>query len=235
MSSSSQFPSGLSNWTGADKPTRADFVRDNGILDENALWKQKYDPTGAVAARGGIAEYALDRDRYDQDGSVAAAGGFAAYMQNQTIAGNMAKAEYDPDNSVAEVGGIPTYVDSALADKAEVPEYGVNENGTYYKYSDGKLQCEKIVVANVTFPYNWGASGLFHSLPRVQLGEWPYEFISHPVVQVSPEGGVSGSAGVFIASYSEHTNLNAGSVDVIAPVNTARDVTIHVLGMGRWK
>ena len=55
MGSSYKFPSGLNNWVGSDKPERLDFVTDNEIIDENAMWKEDYDPTGEIATAGGIA------------------------------------------------------------------------------------------------------------------------------------------------------------------------------------
>lgn len=85
MSSSQQFPSGLNNWVDSDKPIREDFVQDNRLLDENALWKQDY----------------------DSDGSVAGAGGMAAYVQANT---GMREADYDPEGTVKAAGGIPAYV-----------------------------------------------------------------------------------------------------------------------------
>lgn len=57
MSSSAQFPSGLNDWAASDKPMRADFVRDNEILDQNAMWKAEYDPTKSVKTAGGIPAY----------------------------------------------------------------------------------------------------------------------------------------------------------------------------------
>ena len=56
MSSTYQFDSGLNDWIDTDKPTRADFVRDNSILTEKAMWAEDYDPTGEVGVVG-IAEY----------------------------------------------------------------------------------------------------------------------------------------------------------------------------------
>lgn len=43
MSSTYKLESGLNNWIGSDKPTRADFVADNEILTSNAMWKATYD------------------------------------------------------------------------------------------------------------------------------------------------------------------------------------------------
>ena len=77
MSSSTKFPSGLNNWAGSDKPTRLDFVGDNEILDQNAMWKDAYDENGDVANAGGITAFALAKDAYDPNGTVALAGGIS--------------------------------------------------------------------------------------------------------------------------------------------------------------
>lgn len=98
MSSSSKFPSGLNNWAGTDKPTRADFVADNEILDENALWKADYDPDGGVAQAGGVTAYALAKADYDPNGTVATAGGISGFALD--------KASYDSSGAIAQMGGI---------------------------------------------------------------------------------------------------------------------------------
>ena len=82
MSSTNKFPSGLNNWTQSDKPTRTDFVTDNEIIDQNALWKDDYDAEGIVVQSGGIDAYALAKDTYDPTGSVAAAGGIPSAIQS---------------------------------------------------------------------------------------------------------------------------------------------------------
>ena len=86
MSSSTKFPSGLNNWAGSDKPTRLDFVADNEILDQNAMWKDSYDLDGDVAQAGGISEFALAKSVYDPTGEVAQAGGVAVAIENAVSA-----------------------------------------------------------------------------------------------------------------------------------------------------
>ena len=49
MGSIYKFPSGLNNWIDSDKPERIDFVEDNEIIDENAMWKEDYDPQNKCA------------------------------------------------------------------------------------------------------------------------------------------------------------------------------------------
>ena len=97
MASTNKFElSGLSDWLEDDRPERMDFVEDNRILDEDAMWKATYDTGGLVADAGGIVDY----------------------VQAQAAVGNMAKAEYDPDEAVAAVG-IPAYVGLAVQAAAD--------------------------------------------------------------------------------------------------------------------
>ena len=49
MSSSNKFSLGLNNWTDNDKPMRLDFVSDNQILNDDAIWKADYDQNGDIA------------------------------------------------------------------------------------------------------------------------------------------------------------------------------------------
>lgn len=64
MASMEKYPSGLNKWIESDKPAMQDFVGDNRIHDENAMWKETYDEDGAVADTGGIKEYAMAKDTY---------------------------------------------------------------------------------------------------------------------------------------------------------------------------
>lgn len=57
MGSSVQFESGLNNWAPADKPAREDFVNDNRVLSDEAMWKKTYDADGTVNRAGGISSY----------------------------------------------------------------------------------------------------------------------------------------------------------------------------------
>lgn len=57
MASTTKFSSGLNKWVETDKPARLDFVSDNQILDDNALWKEHYDKNSEVKNAGGISDY----------------------------------------------------------------------------------------------------------------------------------------------------------------------------------
>lgn len=119
MSSSAQFPSGLNNWAGSDKPTRSDFVNDNQLLDEKAMWKAAFDPkaepgdlTGPVEAAGGISAYALPAAAYDAGGVVAGAGGIPNYVEGFITEQVMTKSAYAPD-ATAVIGNGKLAVTSA--------------------------------------------------------------------------------------------------------------------------
>lgn len=86
MPSAQKFPSGLNNWISSDVPLREDFISDNEILNENALWKQDYDAEGNVAAAGGIDVYALKKSLYDPAGVVAEKGGIQSAIMDAVSA-----------------------------------------------------------------------------------------------------------------------------------------------------
>ncbi len=89
MGSTYKFESGLNNWVDSDKPVRQDFVNDNEILTDNAMWMEHYDsagdpanPTHPVREAGGIPAYAMAKANYDASGAVAAAGGIMPVVNN---------------------------------------------------------------------------------------------------------------------------------------------------------
>lgn len=86
MSSTNKYSSGLNNWLDSDRPERLDFVTDNEIIDQNALWRDDYDSEGIVAHSGGIEAYAMAKDIYDPAGSVAAAGGIDSAIKSAVSA-----------------------------------------------------------------------------------------------------------------------------------------------------
>lgn len=107
MSSASKFSHGLNNWAGTDKPTRTDFVNDNEIVNDDVMWKEDYDATGAVLQAGGIENFAMSQTAYDPQGVVAqTTGGIPGYV--------LPKQAYDADGSVALEGGIAAAIDNAV-------------------------------------------------------------------------------------------------------------------------
>ena len=93
MADISLFPSGLSNWSGSDKPKREHFVSDNRTLDENAMWKADYDQNGNIAAVG-IEEYVttqIDTAIGNYASSNTSSNGFVTYLHSK--AGNSHELE----------------------------------------------------------------------------------------------------------------------------------------------
>lgn len=127
MASSQKFSSGLNNWAGTDKPKRVDFVEDNRILDENALWKGDYDADGGVKAAGGIGGYALAKSQYDPQGAVSGAGGIASYALD--------RASYDAGGGIAQAGGIGAAINSALLQNGGFGVYQHAKTGTVHSLS----------------------------------------------------------------------------------------------------
>lgn len=70
MASTEFFESGLNKWLSTDKPARADFIRDNQIIDEKVLWKEDF------------------KDNYDADSTVKQAGGISNFVDGK-VAGTV--------------------------------------------------------------------------------------------------------------------------------------------------
>jgi len=152
MGSLTKFPSGLNNWVDSDKPVRTDFVTDNEILDQNAMWKDDYDATGVVAQSGGIEAYALDRDTYDLAGSVAMAGGIMGAIQTAVFSnegyslylhsksGNVHTLTNPAGGSVMRFIATADYVDGDI--------FVVNGTACAANAIDGSLIADKFFVSD---------------------------------------------------------------------------------------
>ncbi len=116
MASTNKTSKGLNAWLPTDLPAMDDFNTDNQVASENALWKDDYDPTGAVAAAGGIPAYqaanGMKKSDYDPAGAVATAGGIPAFALSKS--------------GLAQVTGTAT--DNAMSQKAATDAFVENSH-----------------------------------------------------------------------------------------------------------
>ena len=109
-----------------------------------------------------------------------------------------------------------------------IVDSGSNSNGNYIKYYDGTMICYKTVTDSVAMTTAWG--NLYEG--TMQLGDWPEEFISTPNVNVT---NVS-STGAMIECFDiAPTATSAGTVYFARPISYTSNVTVNVLGIGKWK
>lgn len=65
MASMDKFESGLSMWQEYEVPELEDFLHDNELLDEQAMWREVYDPTGQEKD---IFEYSMPSEDFERYG-----------------------------------------------------------------------------------------------------------------------------------------------------------------------
>lgn len=65
MASMDKFESGLSMWREYEVPELEDFLQDNALLDEQAMWRNQYDPNGHETD---IFAYSMPRADFDRTG-----------------------------------------------------------------------------------------------------------------------------------------------------------------------
>ena len=105
---------------------------------------------------------------------------------------------------------------------------GSNSNGNYIKYYDGTMICYKTLTREVAMTTAWGS--LYEG--SMQLGNWSQNFISTPNVQVTNIG----TSGAMIECFDvAPTTTSAGTVFLARAISYTVDVTVNVVGIGKWK
>lgn len=126
--------------------------------------------------------------------------------------------------SVKTIGG---------ADLDNITGYGSNENGEYYKFSDGTLICIKSVICTCTMLDAWGS--MYESV-KLDLLQWPYEFIRVPKVTVTSAPPTDSDYGCIIQGVWGTTTKAVGKTQLMRPVATEeQEYYINIVGIGRWK
>ena len=109
-------------------------------------------------------------------------------------------------------------------------EYGANDNGRYYKFSDGSLICLKYKsFTGINITTAWGS---LYETSLLSVGDWAYPFASDPYVTATCRSGG-------IAAFIETVGANATGVTGIylCRPNSVSNVTVNVdfIAIGRWK
>ena len=117
-----------------------------------------------------------------------------------------------------------------LSGKEDVVEYGSNTNGNYFKFASGLLICT--ASQNVTTAINsaWGV--LYESSAAIDLGSFPYQFISVPVINAT----IGSQRSAFVESIYSTTASSWGYTYLVRP-NSATSSTyqIDLIAIGKWK
>ena len=111
---------------------------------------------------------------------------------------------------------------------SETIESGSNTDGSWIKYSDGTMICNKsVAVRNLAVSTAWG--NIYES-DLINLGDLPQEFYSTPIVTASV---INGNAWLEALPLSDNKTL--GSTRLVRPTIATINADIHIIAIGRWK
>jgi hypothetical protein len=110
-----------------------------------------------------------------------------------------------------------------------IVESGSNDNGSWIKYSDGRLITMHKVTRTLARTSAWG--NMYESTTQADLGNYPMAFKDIPFVYVTLHEVNASLEAVQFSSAN-----NAGKVYILAPTSSeSADYTFQVLAIGRWK
>lgn len=110
-----------------------------------------------------------------------------------------------------------------------IVESGSNKNGSWIKYSDGRLITMHKVTRTLARTSAWG--NMYESTTQADLGNYPMAFKDIPFVYVTLHEVNASLEAVQFSSAN-----NAGKVYILAPTSSkSADYTFQVLAIGRWK
>ena len=120
-----------------------------------------------------------------------------------------------------------------IAGASEIVESGSNANGTYVKYSDGRMECYKRVTqTGVKLTGTWYGLYINENDTTVDLGNYAATFIEEPVVNITYMGG----NGCWIINNNYHSASSPGKVQLCTVSSrTIGTCILDVTAKGRWK
>ena len=144
------------------------------------------------------------------------------------------------NNTTASVNGEATFI---TIQELEVPvffgndsaivESGSNANGSYVKYSDGRMECYKRVTQkNVKLTNTWYGLYTNENDTTVDLGNYAATFIKEPIVNITYMGG----NGCWIINNNYHSASSPGQVQLCTVSSrTIGTCILDVTAKGYWK
>ena len=144
------------------------------------------------------------------------------------------------NDGTAKVNGENTFI---TIQELEVPvffgndsaivESGSNANGTYVKYSDGRMECYKRVTeTNVKLTNSWYGLYTNENDTTVDLGNYAATFIKEPIVNITYMGG----NGCWLINNNYHSASSPGKVQLCTVSSrTIGTCILDVTAKGYWK
>ena len=120
-----------------------------------------------------------------------------------------------------------------IAGSPEIVESGSNANGTYVKYSDGRMECYKRVTQkNVKLTGTWYGLYINENDTTVDLGNYAATFIEEPTVNITYMGG----NGCWLINNNGHSASSPGKVQLCTVSSrTIGTCILDVTAKGKWK
>lgn len=119
-----------------------------------------------------------------------------------------------------------------IAGAPEIVESGSNANGTYVKYSDGRMECYKTVAgtASITEKYY----GYFYRTPDnklFNLGDYAMPFIERPICSITFRGGNT----QWIGGVYNQSGTHVGDLQILSVTSKTAGAYYDIIAKGRWK
>lgn len=137
------------------------------------------------------------------------------------------------DVSGGTISGNINVAGTIKQDGVEIIASGSNSNGEYIKYSNGRMICRKrFSQNNVRLTNEWYTLYNNENDGTLDLGYYPVEFISEPVVSLTYMGG----NGCWIINNNDSSASTPGKIQLATVSSrTIGTVIIDIIAIGRWK
>jgi hypothetical protein len=114
-------------------------------------------------------------------------------------------------------------------DLDNITGYGNNENGSYYKFSDGSLICTKLIPYDTSANIQWGT---LYETSEINLGNYAHPFINKPTVSISVDVD---EGACFTEGILKPTETYFGKTCLCRPTESNVKGVLHLKAIGRYK
>lgn len=115
----------------------------------------------------------------------------------------------------------------------KIIESGSNANGTYVKYSDGRMECYKrVTLTGVKLTNTWYGFYINENDSMIDLGNYAETFVEEPVVNITYMGGNA----CWIINNNYNSASSPGKVQLCTVSSrTIGTCILDVTAKGKWK
>ena len=115
----------------------------------------------------------------------------------------------------------------------QIVSSGSNANGTYIKFANGTMICQKNVSGSTTINEVWGGGYTSGASNNIDLGWFAASFIAKPTISVTFERA---GLNAWLSSVAGTTESYAGAVGLLRFTSQNNvEYNFHVIAIGKWK